>query len=378
VSAYSEDREEAFRARALLKDWAGEGFLTDAQYRLMEQETPCELRTTNIFLRAVLFGFTVFVACAATGLFVSLFLPGGSQMTTGIVLMFFAAGLYGASEFAVSEYRFFRHGIEEALAVCSAGFLCVGMEMAFFRGSFLVPAVGVAASLWIWTRFGRRYAFLAAMIFAVWIPGYATSSPTAKHLIIALLYSIGLFAIATARAYSFAEASLWLGIYLAINLQISAVNLFLDLGNSLGGLRGAVENPKLLYPASFYWATWVLIWCLPPVILFRGVRLKDRFIMAAGAIAALLTLITNKPYLGWPRHTWDPMLLGALLIGIALFLRRCLPAGFTAQRLSGKDKAWLNAGASALGMFSPHPAPGPEQPHFGGGDSAGGGATSDF
>ena len=54
----------------------------------------------------------------------------------------------------------------------------------------------------------------------------------------------------------------------------------------------------------------MLIWCLPPIILARGVRQKDRFVIAVGAIVAILTLVSNKSYLGWPRHTWDPMLLG--------------------------------------------------------------------
>ena len=37
--------------------------------------------------------------------------------------------------------------------------------------------------------------------------------------------------------------------------------------------------------------------------------------VSAFETSAILTLITNKPYLGWQGHTWDPMLLGALLIG---------------------------------------------------------------
>jgi uncharacterized membrane protein YgcG len=109
-----------------------------------------------------------------------------------------------------------------------------------------------------------------------------------------------------------------------------------------------------------------------------------------GAIVAILTLVTNKPYLGWQRHTWDPMLLGVLLIGVALFIRRWLAAGpgeirhgFTARRLSGKDKSWLNTGVSAMGVVSPDiitPSQQTESPdvHFGGGDSGGGGASSDF
>jgi uncharacterized membrane protein YgcG len=182
--------------------------------------------------------------------------------------------------------------------------------------------------------------------------------------------------------YSLVEAFLWFGIYVAINLQLSSVDL---LGQWWDGHRASGE-----FSRTFYWATWVLIWCLPPAVLARGLRQKDRFVIAAGAIAAILTLVTNKPYLGWQRHTWDPMLLGTLLVGVAVLLRRWLAAGsggirrgFTARRISGKDKQWMNAASAALGFVSPHstavsPRTDSSDVHFGGGDSGGGGATSDF
>jgi hypothetical protein len=401
MRAYSASSEEALRARDLLKDWAGEGFLTEAQYQRMEQETVCALRRTNIFLRLVLFLFTLIIVGAAAALFFVVFLSQPATQTTGIFLLIFAAVSYAAAELAVSQARLYRYGIEEALAACSVGFLCAGMEAAFFSGhpysrtpdgtEFLVPAAGAIVSLWIWHRFGLPYASLAAMIFVVWLPGYWTSSHSAQHMIVAAFYAVGLLTVAAVRPrhrftylnneYSIAEALLWLGIYLAINLQLSSVNL---LGQWWGGPRTTTE-----FSRPFYWATWVLIWCLPPVVLARGLRRKDRFVIALGAIVAILTLVTNKPYLGWQRHTWDPMLLGALLIGVALFIRRWLAngpgeirQGFTAQRLSGKEKPWMNAGAAAFGLVSPNiitpsPQTGPDV-HFGGGDSGGGGATSDF
>jgi hypothetical protein len=140
----------------------------------------------------------------------------------------------------------------------------------------------------------------------------------------------------------------------------------------------------------FYWATWVLTWCLPPIVLVRGLREKDRSVIIVGATVAILTLVTNKPYLGWARHSWDPMLLGLLLIGVALFIRRWLSKGpgairhgYTAKRLAGKDKLWINAGATAFGLVSPSTLTPSAQTqssdfHFGGGDFGGGGAASDF
>lgn len=230
------------------------------------------------------------------------------------------------------------------------------------------------------------------MIFVVWVPGYWTSSQAAQHLIVAAFYTAGLITVVAVRSrhrftyineeYATAEALLWLGIYLAINLQLSSVNHF---GQPWGAPWTTAE-----FSRPFYWATWVLTWFLPPVLLARGLRLKDRRIIAAGAVAAILTLVTNKPYLGWQWHTWDPMLLGALLIGVALGIRRWLAdepgeirRGFTARRLSGKDKTWMGAGATALGFVSPNlvtpsPQPASSDVHFGGGDSGGAGASSEF
>jgi hypothetical protein len=403
VKVYTASSEETLRARKLLADWVGEGFLTKAQYQRLEQETVSGLRTTNIFLRLILFFFTLVGVGAAVALFFVVCLSRTSEQSTGIFLLIFAAVCYAAAEFVVSQARLYRYGIEEALAFCSVGFLCAGMQAALFSGrpyspnpdvvQCLVPAVGTVFSLWIWRRFGLWYAFLAAMIFALFLPRYWTSAHSAQHAIVAVLYATGLICLTAVRsrhrfdyledAYSLVQAFLWLGIYLAINLQLSSLGLSARWW--AGGTRAGSEFAK-----SFYWTTWVLIWCLPPVVLARGIRQKDRFVIAVGALVAILTIVSNKPYLGWPRHTWDPMLLGILLTGVAVLIRRWLARGpggirlgFTAARLSGKDKHWINAGSAILGLVSPHsitpsPQTGSSDFRFGGGQSGGGGASGDF
>ncbi len=391
MRVYSESDEEALRARGLLKDWAGEGFLSQAQYQLMEQETVCELRRINIFLRLVLFLFTFLIVGAAVALFFEF--AGANARDNSFFWLMFAGISYAAAEFAVSRARLYRYGIEEALATCAVGLLCIGIAATNVSGAeFQIAAVGVIASLWIWHRFGLPYAFLAAMVFVLWLPDYWTASHSARHLFVAAAYAAGLFAVTAVRArhrltylnngYSIAEALLWLGIYLVLNLQLSSLSLS---GRWWGGFPVTTD-----FSRPFYWTTWALIWCLPPATLARGVRCKDRWVIAAGAIAAVLTLATNKSYLGWQRNTWDPMLLGALLIAVALFLSRWLARGpsgirhgFTARRLSGKDKAWVNAAAVVIGVASPSSitvSTEPGSPAFrpGGGDSGGGGATSNF
>lgn len=406
MRVYSAASEETLRARIFLKDWFGEGFLTKAQYQVLERETVSDLRTTNVFLRLVLFFFTLIIVGAGAPLFSVVFLPRSSDQTTGVFLMIFALFCYAAAEAAVSQARLYRYGIEEALAICSVGFFCVGMQPAFFGSGVFAPrqdpaqslvfVVGIIFSLWIWRRFGFSYAFLAAMIFVIflpgyWLPGYSASTREAQRVVIAVFYAIGLGAVAAVRfrhrfdyldeTYSVAEAFLWLGIYLDINLQLSSLTMRAPWWD---GARAAFE-----FARPFYWGTWVLIWCLPPIVLARGIRQKDRFVMAVGGIMAVLTFVSNKPYLGWPRHTWDPMLLGIVLTGVAVFLRRWLARGpggvrrgFTAARLSGKDKQWMGIGATVLGplphSITPAPQTGGQDFHFGGGQTGGGGAGGDF
>jgi len=401
---YSASAEEALRARKRLRDWTGEGFLSKEQYDRLRQETVPQLRTTNIFLRVVLFFFTLIGVGAGVALF---FVGSGpSEQAIGDFLLIFAVVCYGAAEFAVSQARLYRYGIEEALAVCSVAFLCLGTQLAFLSHHYapkpdiaqsLVPVLGAVFSLWIWRRFGFAYAFLAAMICAIFLAGFWTDSIAVQHGIVAVFYGFGLTAVIAVRprhlsdyldeTYSLAEALLWLGIYVALNLQISS---WKPLSEWLNASAWRSARTAFEFSMPFYWATWVLIWCLPPIMLTRGIRRKDRFVIAVGAIASVLTLLSNKPYLGWPRHTWDPMILGVVLTGVALFLRRWLAGGprgirygFTARRLSGKDKQWMNVGSAVLGLVTPESVvPGPQTRRtdfrFGGGQTGGGGAGGEF
>lgn len=387
MRAYAALDEETLRIRLLLRDWAGEGFITEPQRRRLEEESECGLRSTNGFLRVVLFFFTVISAAAATALFFLVLVPGQSALTNGILFLLIAASTYAGAEYAVSRARYYRHGIEEALAALSVIFFCVGLQAAIFGNhptsdaECVVPADGAIASFLIYRRFGFLYAFLAAMIFVAFIPQYWIASHTGQRLLIAGFYTAGLLTVASIRRahqldyadeeYSIVEALLWLGLYLTMNLRLSSPDL------------SALWHPTE-YSRPFYWTTYVMIWCLPAVILWRGLKCKDRWVARLGVIVSLLTLITNKPYLGLAHRPWDPMLLGVLLVGIAVAARRWLANGpdgvrhgFTAHRLSGRDKQLLNSLSAVSGFVSPAPV-NPSGPEFGGGSSAGGGASSDY
>ena len=386
MRAYTAADEEAFRIQQLLKDWVNSGFLEESQRQTMQRDIPCELRRTNGFLRAVLFIFTLLSAAAASGLFFVAFSHSDSSVI-GLCLLVFAVACYAGAEFTVSQYRFYRHGIEEGLAVLSIGFLCAGLQVILSEGNleFAVPAAGAIASYLLYRRFGFQYLFLAAMIFAAAIPHFWSTSHSAQRLTVAAFYLTGLAIVTSLRSahrfdylnaeYSVIESLLWLGLYLSMNLRLTSIDL--------PGLATPSE-----FPRPFYWTTFVMIWLLPALILWRSLAIKDRNVTCLGLIVAILTLATNKLYLGLPHHPWDPILLGVLLTGVALAIRRWLANGpdgvrksFTAQSLSARDKHWMNAVSTVLPIAVPNPAtiaPIQSEPQFGGGSPDGGGASSTF
>jgi hypothetical protein len=81
------------------------------------------------------------------------------------------------------------------------------------------------------------------------------------------------------------------------------------------------------------------------------------------------------------------MLLGILLIGVVILVRRWpgggIRHGYTAERISGKDRTRLDAASMVLGAVAPGviqatPAPGHPEVRFKGADSGGGGASGDY
>jgi hypothetical protein len=173
--------------------------------------------------------------------------------------------------------------------------------------------------------------------------------------------------------YSAIQSAALIGLYAFLNLQLSSMNSF--------------SSAPAAFPVTFYWFTYVVIWFLPPIGLYLGLRDRDRAVIDVSAVLALATLMTNKPYLNLPRQTWDPILLGVLLIGLAIVLRRWLSSGdrsgFTASRILTSDKSRLAMVATAsaamqTSMQTPAATAPSRNLEPGGGRSGGGGASASF
>jgi hypothetical protein len=232
------------------------------------------------------------------------------------------------------------------------------------------------------------YAAVLATICTAAIPFQVELSEPAQHLCGAATFGAVFF---IARAlylrhgeefpgddYAILQAAACAGIYLLLNLRI---------GDLVG--RTILTRPNAVDARGwYYWSTYVATWVIPLAALSTALRYRDRRLLAVGTAMLLVTLATNKPYLGIARQPWDPMILGVLLVGIATLLRRWLASGpggarngYTAERILDSDRDLLTTAANASvawqGRIHDRPAADTTPPTFAGGRSggAGGGAS---
>jgi heme exporter protein D len=383
---YSREEEERIRALRMVREWTRSGLLDPAQGARLESELQVELRRTNPFLRGVLALFTGLIVTACVALIMVL-LEAHDEVPMAAITGLAALACIGLADYLVLALRVYRFGVEEALAVAAVVLLGIsGAALTSWlhlglRGLPEIAAalIGAAGGLGLYLRFGFVYAALGAMVCVAAVPFQLDLSRAVERLLAAVAIAF-VFTIARSKRlhygddypgdeYGWLQAAAFAGVYLAVNLQLP---------------WGWVGDHGL-----FYWSTYAVIWVLPLVGLVLSVRERDRALMDVCLVLALVTLLTNKAYLGWPRHTWDPIVLGLVLIAIAIAVRRWLASGpggerhgFTSSRLLEKDRAVLSLVGTASSVIA---QPGVDrsrtdstEPAFRGGRSGGGGGSGNF
>lgn len=385
MNAYTVEEERAIRTGRLVQDWTASRILTDEQRAAMAPDLQVDLRRTNRFLRITLFLFGLLILQSFTGLLAIAF--GASELVAAVLCALAAGVSYKIADLLVTHYRLYRFGIEEAAAVVSI--LFVGAAGALFASellgssgdSVIVAALvsGAAMSLAVFLRFGYVYAAVAAMILAATVPFVPGDSDMAHRLLSIAVLAVAFVFMRRARrehgaefpgdTYAILEATAWAGIYLITNLQISSW----------------ISTPER--DSTFYWITYGACWLLPAAGLWLAVRERHRLLLDVSAIMAIVTLTTNKPYLGAARQVWDPVVFGVFLIVVAVALRRWLRSGedgsrdgFIAERIveSEKERIGFVATISVAhqGPVATRPAEPPDT--FGGGRSGGAGASGSY
>jgi hypothetical protein len=308
--------------------------------------------------------------------------------------------LVGLAEYLAGRKCFYRHGIEEALALAGMVLVCSGIvifiSMQKVAPRFLITAGAMLISIgaaWLYLRFGFLYAAVLSVACACIVPFQMSLPPASERAILAMVLAIMI--LASIRAENFEtgdfkkersamlQACLLAGIYLAVNLRLP------ELGKAYWGHSGMSYRPFAGFPPLFYWMTCGLTFLVPAFGLYHGLKHRKRIVINVSLIAALLTLATNKDYLGFKHYAWDPAIFGVFIVVAAIVIMRWLANGgrearngFTAQNLLTPENHGINLadiGAAILpGAIQANlPPASPDKP-FDGGQSGGGGASQGY
>jgi len=380
---YSDTDERHIRAQAAVREWTRNGLLDSAQGEQVLAQLTVDLVRTNGFLRLALALFTAVIVTAVVLLVMSsvgLTSNTSFAVVTGIV----ALVCFGLAEMLAGVYRFYRFGVEEMLAVASAVLLSVSAAEFWSTVPFHAGAdattiglvVGACCGFGVYRRFGFVYAALGSMVCAAGIPFQVDPDPAGRRALAAIMLVVVFLVVRSKRVrhgeewpgdeYGQLQAAAFAGIYIVLNLKLGREFFF----------------------GWFYWFTYVMTFVLPLLGLALGIRDKDRPLLDVSITMAVVTLVTNKPYLGWPRHEWDPILLGVLLMAAAIGLRRWLAKspsgernGFTAMPVVSEHRTLLTLLSAVPFAAQPHghaPAVEPTPTGFDGGHSGGAGGGGTF
>jgi hypothetical protein len=399
ISLYTADQEERLFIRREARTWARSGLITEEQLGIIDSRTDPGLSRTNVFFRILFFVFTWICMQTAIGFYV--WVVGlRSEGSLAWAALAFGVAISCLAEYLVRQKAFYRYGIEEALALAGMALACTGIviftSLSKIEPRWLITTAALLASagaFWLYHRFGFLYAAVISAVCACVVPFQMSLPPASERAIVAMV--LALFLLTSIRAESvqtrdfrkersaILQACLLAGIYLAVNLRLS------ELGRAHFGTPAPFYQPHAGFPPLFYWATYGLTFLIPALGLYRGLKRRKRIMISASLIAALLTLATNKDYLGFKHYAWDPAVLGVVMVVSAVIIMRWLANGdrearngFTAQNLLKPENHGISLadlGAAVLpGAIQANLPPSSPDKTFAGGQSGGGGASSGY
>lgn len=376
MNVYSRTDERAIRTHRRVEDWTRSGLLTVEQRDRIVPTLQVDLRRTNRFLRITLFLFGYLIVNAFAGL-VGVFAASFSDAIRWLALLA-AAGCLALAHWLVRRQKLYHFGVEEAAVIAAGSFFT--LFVAQFADSYsteLVLGTATLCAVGMFLRFGYAYAPVAATVLATMFVLDLGRVDTVRRLLAFILLLTIFFVMRERRedhdpeypadVYSLVQATAWAGIYLVSNFKISE---WLSIPDGY---------------QTIYWISYALIWIVPVVGLWFAIRDRLRALLAVNIVAMLITIASNKPYLGVEPKPWDAILFGLMLIGIALAVRRWLASGaggsrngFTAERILASEQERIALAGSIASLGPGAPSSTPQEPQFGGGESGGAGASAKF
>ncbi|HNX96550.1 MAG TPA: hypothetical protein PKK12_02625 [Candidatus Aminicenantes bacterium] len=378
-----ERAERRQEVRDAARQWAAGKHIDAATRSLIEAAYPDDRHRFTGTFRVVAFGAAAFAAVSSFALLLLAARPREGR-GAGLLALGFAVVLVATTEYLRGPLRWLHAGAETATALLAGLAGQFGLLLLLFGDSFgdgkdflrVLAGLGVvlfAALVW-------RYGMASAAAIAMGYLGLLlTQFPAARWSWILAALLLGALAF---RGQEEARLAPSLRLACSVVLGMALAGLYLAV-NLFGWDRQLFESggwAPLPLRAVFIAATALL----PLAVLFWGVACRSRLLLSCGLLLAAASLVTVRQY--WHlAPTWALLTAGgALLIALALGVRRWLaggPAGerggFTAQPLRGEEGGGLAETAVALVIVPPQPAPDTRGEFAGEGGRSGGAGASD-
>jgi hypothetical protein len=383
MNLYSDDQQESVYNEKKGRDLLRAKLITREQYNEILARARHNLARTGFFFRLIYFVFSLVFLYALLGYFIWFFRVRG-MLAMSFTFIIFGAGAYAVAEWLAGDRRCYRYGLEEGLVLGAAALFMQSLYFGLMPlhpqpGPFAVINSLAAGALYYWCY--KRFGFLYAACFSLYAFAslplqlrllYPSLSEVFLRLSLIAFFCLLFYLNFLAGRHSrfafqqennrFLQAVLFLGAYLAANTALFPPFL-------------RVEP----LPPLFHWSGLALTFIIPGAALFFGFRDKNRYLLDAGLIASLITLIALKLFFSLPYQAWDPLVLGAILIGVVLAAQRTIDSGklpgYTTKNIMSPDTYGLEALAASLAAPNlSTPLEGP----FSGGGSGGAGASRNF
>ena len=399
---YPSQQEENIYIRKQARTWQRSGLITNEQLAGIDHLTDVNMRQTNIFFRVIFFIFSCVCVAAILGLFLWV-TKIRSEMVLSFILIIAGGTTYILAEYAVKKYHFYRHGIEEALAILSMFLFCMGIVMGTEEllggrsGDFdaFQSLLFALSALWIYLRFGFLYAAFISIAATCILPFQGSMTLTGERLCLLMILCLILCFVVIAdkpddegfkkEKNTSLQGCLLIAIYLTVNLQM------ISLPALMIPAAGILQTHPQSFPPYLYWTSYVLTFIIPVGGIYWGIQSRKRLILIAGLVMACVTLATNKSYLGWMRYAWDPAILGAMLVILSIVINKWLNSGenktrygFTAEDILKPESHGISLTEVAAAFTPAVTGLDLQQPaaekgkYFDGGASGGGGTSRNY
>ncbi|QJB33234.1 hypothetical protein HF329_18690 [Chitinophaga oryzae] len=363
-----------------------QGCISPETQEAIRKAHPVDLYTPNLVIRIGLFLLTCIVIAFTSGFFLLLAL--GSDTATGFRVAVILASLLciGVLEFAISQKKPYRSGINEALLWSAVGLFCCGI----FIENYDLSENAWALTVLILTALGTlRYAdmvssavaYLAFLLLVFWqvmkIP-YGTAVMPFLLMGISLAVYLASSRLVKRRALRhYSDCLTVLRVLSLITLYMAGNYFVVRETNSMLLMPEAPTD----IPAG--WLFWALTVIIPPLYIYLGVRKKDAVLLRTGVILVAMIVFTIRHY-----HSVMPLetamaIGGLVLTGGAWALIRYLHTPKNGFTYAPSDEAGMADQLKVESLiiaqtFPPTARPADTHPNFGGGSGGGGGASGDF